>query len=404
MDRIYSTLITEHLTSFPQMLFLAGPRQVGKTTIAMMAEKYAEQFNYLSWDIDSDREQILQGNKALGEALGYQQANANRRILVLDEIHKFTNWKNYLKGFYDLYKDQATIIVTGSAKLNLYQKQADSLMGRYFLYRIHPISVGECLHPSPLSEDQLFYPPKEINSKHFEDLCQYGGFPQPFIKANNSFYNRWKLMRSKQLFNEDIRELSNIHEITQLELLATLLKGQIGQLSNLSKLANKINIAETTVKRWIATLENFYYCFQIKPWSKNINRSLLKQPKIYLWDWSLLSDKGARNENIIASHLLKSIQYWNDTGRGEFDLFFIRDKDKNEVDFLVTKEQQPWILVEVKSTDNKSISSSLHKFQQQLKAPYAFQIAFDLPFTSIDCLKLKKPMIIPAKTFLSQLI
>jgi len=159
-----------------------------------------------------------------------------------------------------------------------------------------------------------------------------------------------------------------------------------------------------TVRRWLGVLEAMYYCYAIRPWSKNITRSLLKEPKYYLWDWSQCTDVGARNENFIASHLLKAVHYWTDTGLGDYGLYFLRDKEKREVDFLVSKDGEPWFIVEVKSSMNKRLSTSLEVFAKQLKVNHVFQVGMDGEFIDKNVFDIKRPVIVSAKTFLSQLV
>jgi len=163
-------------------------------------------------------------------------------------------------------------------------------------------------------------------------------------------------------------------------------------------------VSVDTVRRWLGVLEAMYYCYAIRPWTKNVTRSLLKEPKYYLWDWAQCSDIGARNENFIASHLLKAVHFWSDTGLGDYDLFFLRDKDKRDVDFLVSKNGEPWFIVEVKSSMNQSLSKSLDVFAKQLKVEHVFQVAIDAAYVDKDVFDLKRPVIVPAKTFLSQLV
>ncbi|MCK4609193.1 MAG: ATP-binding protein, partial [Gammaproteobacteria bacterium] len=335
MRRLYGSIIEEHFAVCQQMLFLMGPRQVGKTFVCSSAQTLTKNFNCLNWDNKDHRNIILSGPTKLADYLGLQKSFDIMPIVVFDELHKYGEWKNYLKGFYDSYKDQIRIIVTGSAKLNVYKHGGDSLMGRYFYYRIHPISVAENLRIT--LNDSEIATPQPIPNDIFDGLYKMGGFPEPFLKNNPRFTRRWKNIKLEQLFREDIRDLCNIHEIALLEFLAQLLKNQAGHLVNYSNLASKVGVSVDTIKRWIATLEKFYYCFSLKPWSRNVTRSLLKEPKIYLWDWSEINDIGAKTENFVASHLLKAIHLWIDRGLGEYQLFFIRDKDKNEVDFLVTK-------------------------------------------------------------------
>ncbi len=402
MLRIYQDMLIKHIQCERQMLFLAGPRQVGKTTLSQALESLGAAFYYLNWDVQEHQRLIIQGPQTVGQFLEIHRARQLRPIVVFDEIHKYKGWKNYLKGFYDLYSQQIHIIVTGSARLDIYQAGGDSLMGRYFLYRIHPFSVAELVHPHPASEE--LQEPRKLEDSKFNALWTFGGFPQPYLKQDKSFHLRWKKLRDQQLFQEDIRDLTHIHEISQMKLLAELLRLQAGQLLNRNNCANKINVAVNTISRWLETLSRLYYCFTITPWCKNVSRSLIKEPKVYLWDWSLIDDIGAKSENFMASHLLKAIQFWNDRGLGDYSLHFIRDKDKNEVDFLVVKDQQPWFLVEVKHANNQPMSQQLYRFKEQLQVKHAFQVVIDLPYEAIDCFVYTDPVIVPAKTFLSQLV
>jgi len=235
-------------------------------------------------------------------------------LIVFDEIHKYPKWKQFLKGFFDLYEKKCKIVVTGSAKLNTFRRQGDSLMGRYFLYRVHPLSVAELL--STKNRDKEINLPQKINHEAFLNLFKYGGFPEPCLNRSDRFLNNWQRLRQDQLIQEDIRNLSQIQNLAQLDMLTTILKSEAGNLIHYSSFSNQIDISEPTVKRWIQCLEQFYYCFRIKPWSKNIRSSLRKEPKLYLWDWSLVDDYGARVENFIASHLLKATHFWTDMGLG----------------------------------------------------------------------------------------
>jgi hypothetical protein len=334
--------------------------------------------------------------------------SATKPIIVFDEIHKFPQWKNFVKGFYDLYKGKIFIIVTGSSQLDVFQRGGDSSMGRYFLYRIHPLSVAECIHPTFKpdfrSEEDIIQLPEAISDEQWNALLQFGGFPEPLLHAQSGFSTRWRNLRKQQLFREDIRDLSRVQELGQLEMLATLLKNDATQRIVYSHLANKLSASVDSVKRWIAILASFYYCFTLKPWTTNISRSLMKEPKVFLWDWSDIKDVGARTENFIASHLLKAVHFWTDSGLGKYDLYFIRDKDQREVDFVVTCDDQPWFLVEVKHSANSKLSPHLAYFQAQTKAKHAFQVALDMEFVPKNCFDITEPIIVPARTFLSQLV
>lgn len=402
MKRIYQTILEEHFERYQQMSFLSGPRQVGKTTIAKSCAELTNYFKYLDWDRLRDREQIVAGEMAVVADLPLEAVLDTKPIVAFDEIHKYKLWKPFLKGFIDAYKGQLNVVVTGSSKLNVFRKGGDSLMGRYFLYRVHPFSVAELLRAEV--PRQVISTPQRIPDDQFAALVEFGGYPEPFIKQEKSFYNRWSNLRQQQIFREDIRELAQIQELAQLEVLALMLQRQVGQLVSYSQLAKKIRVADSTIRRWINVLEVFHHCFLVKPWSKNVTRSLLKEPKIYLWDWSGIVDKGAKIENFVACHLLKAVHCWTDLGFGEFDLHFLRDKDKNEVDFLVTQDQQPWLMVEVKNTANNSLNKNLYRFAAQLKPKHTLQLAYDLGYVDQDCFQFNIPKIVSLRTFLSQLI
>lgn len=403
MKRLYKQVILAHFKEHRQMLFLMGPRQVGKTTTSMdVMQEWGESY-YFNWDNEKHRQLLLQGAETLANEIGLNKLQKAPILVVFDEIHKYSGWKNFLKGFYDTFPTEVRILVTGSARLDYVKKGGDSLMGRYLRYRIHPLSVAEVLHPEP-AQQEIRQQPLPLDQDQFASLLKYGGFPDPFLKNSVRFWNQWKGLRAEQLFREDLRDLTRIQEIAQLEVLAEILRYQAGQLTSYESLSKKVRVSSNTIRSWLEALRAFYYCFELRPWSINITRSLLKEPKYYLWDWSLCEDAGMRTENFIACHLQKAVHFWTDYGFGDYKLYYLRDKDKREVDFIITRNQKPWVLVEAKSSNNKEISSSLHYFHKLTNAPHAFQVVMDLPFVSQDCFQYKNPVIVPASTFLSQLI
>lgn len=402
MKRLYLSIVLKHFQENEQMLFLVGPRQVGKTTIAVEAKKHFTESSYFTWDSVRDRMLILEGQHFIEKIHPINKIRNNKPLIIFDEIHKYRDWKNWLKGFYDLYQSYFHILVTGSARLDIYKIGSDSLMGRYFLCRVHPLSVREIIDQSIGKQD--INEPKELEGQQFKHLFEFGGFPQVFLKSNKQFSHKWHTLRNKLLFYEDIKDMANIQEVGQMEVLAELLKEQIGQLVNRTSLAKKIRVSVPTISRWLETLERFYYCFSITPWHKNVSRSLIKEPKIYLWDWSIISDIGKRFENYIATHLLKSIDLWNDLGVGKYGLYYLRNKDKREVDFLVTKNDKPWILVEVKNSANNSLSKNLIFFKKELNAPYAFEVLNTEEYVKTSCFVKEGIWMVPVKTFLSQLV
>ncbi len=399
MNRIYTKIIQEHLDQFRQMVFLSGPRQAGKTTLSK-ASVASHSFQYVNWDNVKHRELILSGlNKVQTDIISDKNKTS---VIILDEIHKYKHWKSLLKGCFDVMGDSYKFLITGSAKLNVFRRGGDSMMGRYFLYRIHPLSVAEILGRTNVEREIVS--PQEMTSEAWNNLLNFGGFPEPYLNANQRFYQRWVKLKHDQLFQEDLRETTRIHQVEQLELLAHLLIRQAGNLTQYSELAKKVRVSEPTIRNWMSVLHNLYYSFTITPWSQNISRSLLKEPKVYLWDWSVIDDVGAKIENLVACHLLKAVHFWTDIGLGEYNLHYLRDKEKREVDFLVTKNKKPWLMLEVKSSGSGHLSPNLHYFNRQLEVPHVLQVAADLPFVQRDCFDLKTPKIVPLLTFLSQLI
>lgn len=405
MQRTYSYFINEHLQNDRQMLFLIGPRQVGKTTISKLAEDLWSKgdFFYFNWDNSEHQQLIISGGLHIIKALGIKPIIGKKQtLIVFDELHKFGKWKQFIKGFFDTYEGVVKIIITGSARLDLYKKQGDSLMGRYFCYHIHPLSIREIIRPRV--DHAEIAEPLLVPQETFLQLLNFGGFPEPFTKQNIRFSNKWHSLREYQLFREDLRDLTQIQELAQIEFLGTLLQEQAGQLINYTNLAKTIKVSVPTVIRWMNCLENFYFCFKVHPWFNNVKRSLVKEPKIYLWDWSLIKNPGMRAENFVASHLLKAVHFWQDLGLGNYQLNFMRNKEKQEVDFLIVKNNTPWMLIEVNLSNKTSLNQSLFSFKKEINAKHAFQLVFDLPSTKDNCFNTTEPIIIPVQNFLSQLV
>ncbi len=402
MKRLYDEIARHHLKKYRQMLFLVGPRQVGKTTTGLGLSDEFEQFYYLNWDVPRDRALLTGDYEALESHLKLDRVGQRDALVVLDEIHKRPKWKDFLKGFFDAYHEKIKIVVTGSARLDILKHMGDSLMGRYFVHRVHPITIAELLDPSLRSE--IIRPPAPVGREKLRRLFTLGGFPEPYLTNETEFSLQWQKLRFSQLFRGDLREITQIRELSQIELLGEMLRHQAGQLCKYETLAAKAQVSAPTIKKWIELLKAFFYCFTLSPFSRNIPRSLLKEPKIYLCDWSQVLDKGARIENFVACHLLKAVQHWNDRGMGQFGLHFVRDKDKREVDFLITQEDKPWCLIEVRASQNSGISKALRHFHKEIQPEHSLQLVFDADYVEADCFAQKGPIIAPVSTFLSQLV
>jgi uncharacterized protein len=397
--RLYDAILNEHLANHRQMAFFSGPRQVGKTTTC---RNHAD--SYANWDNIDDREQILAGPAKLVERLGLARLSKTIPVAMFDELHKFPRWKQFLKGFFDTYRDQVRIIVTGSSRMDTYRRGGDSLMGRYFSYRMHPFSVAETLHQELPDPKRVVRSPKQIEGEDFDALWKHGGYPEPFLKRDDRFSRRWQSLRIAQLLREDIRDFTRIEQIDQLEILVRLLTNRSSHQLVYSNLAKEARVSVDTIRRWIDALGRLHLGFLVKPWFKSVSRSLRKEPKWFLRDWASIEDPGNKAETFVGCHLLKAVEGWSDLGLGTFQLSYLRDKSQSEVDFLVIRDGKPWFLVEVKQ-HSKIISDSLERFQKQIKAPFAFQAVMDADYMDADCFSRPRgPLAVPAKTLLSQLL
>jgi predicted AAA+ superfamily ATPase len=394
--RLYDSIFSRQLAQHRQMIWVTGPRQVGKTTSCRSLSDA-----YHNWDNLDDRRLFLRGPAAIAEKDGLDRLTARSPVLVFDELHKYRQWKSFLKGFFDTYADKARVLVTGSSRLETFRRGGDSLMGRYFLYRMHPFSVGETLRTDPPNE--LIQAPLRPVEKEFQALWEHGGFPEPFLKRDKAFSHRWHRSRRQQLLKEDLRDLTRIQELSQIEILASLLEERSGQQLSYSNISQSVGTSVDTIRRWIDTLESLHHGFRIRPWTTGVARSLRKEPKWYLRDWAEVADPGARAETFMACHLLKSVEGWTDLGLSQFELRYLRDKEKREVDFVVVKDKKPWFLVEVKKSDTQ-LDPNLGHYQRQLKAAHAFQVVLEMDHVQADCFSRNEPTLVPARTFLSQLL
>lgn len=332
------------------MVFIGGPRQVGKTTLALQYLKSPAEKNpaYLNWDRLSDRKAILQDRIPLSEPL-----------LIFDEIHKYRYWRTLIKGLYDNYKSETRFIVTGSARLDYFRKGGDSLLGRYHYYRLHPFSLRE-LSKRPSADDM-------------RTLLKYGGFPEPLFRAEEDFHRRWQRERIQRVVYEDLRDLETVKEISLIELLVESLPDRIGSPLSLKSLAEDLQVSQPTVARWIEILDRLYMTFRISPFGSPRIRAVKKEQKIYFWDWAQVEDPGARFENFVASQLLKYCHFQEDTKGYRMELRYLRDTDKREIDFVVLRDRKPIFAVECKSGE-KSLSPHISYFRERTPIPRFYQV------------------------------
>ncbi|MDA2922738.1 ATP-binding protein, partial [Patescibacteria group bacterium AH-259-L07] len=268
------------------------------------------------------------------------------------------------------------ILVTGSARLDLYRKGGDSLMGRYHYYRLHPFSVVEALeiNTQPKTFKELtFVNSNKDTASVFTNLFTFGGFPEPFLSKNHTVLRRFHNEHVDRLIREDIRDVESIRDLSALQILVEILPEKVGALLSLNTLREDLEVTHKTISLWMDILERFYYHFRVYPFASRKIRSLRKQPKMYLWDWSEIEDKSIRLENMVASHLLKMVHFIYDVQGHRIELNFLRDIEGRETDFVVTVNKKPWFAVEVKLSATK-LSKQLRYFKDKLSIPVVYQV------------------------------
>ena len=346
----YSRYIFEPIQqdlSANKMVFIGGPRQVGKTTLARRFIGSKDQ--YLNWDKDTDRALLLK-----------DKIDISQKLLVLDEIHKYRHWRNLLKGYYDKFSPDLNFIVTGSAKLDHFRKGGDSLLGRYHYWRLHPLSLKEIS--------------KNPNKSDLKALLEYGGFPEPFISQSKVSQQRWQMQRVARVVQQDLRDLETVKDVSLMELLAQNLHSKVGSALSIKSLQEDLQVSPNTVERWVQLLEAVYYCYRISPFGPPKIKAVKKAQKLYMWDWSEVEDRGARFENLVAGQLLKFCHYQEDANGLKTQLRYFRDTvTEREIDFIVLQKGRPLFAVECKSGE-KQLSASLVKNAARLKIPKIYQV------------------------------
>ncbi len=353
-----------------KMAFITGPRQVGKTTLALELLQEMGEGKYYNWDdVAFKRDWIRDPKTLIPQKVGIKQT------IIFDELHKAPRWKPNLKGVYDLCHSFAYFLVTGSAKLDVFRRGGESLFGRYFLLRMHPFTLGEFRGRAPDPDTLLEDLRQKIDPDptRFETLFRFGGFPDPCLKADPAIWNLWRQSRLERLIREDLLDLTRSHELSLLETCAALLPGRVGSPFSVQSVAEDLQVSHPTVQRWLLWFSQLFYLYFVPPYSKKLGRSFKKQPKVYLFDWSEVESDASRFENLVASHFLKACHFWTDSGLGRFDLFYIRDKEKREVDFCITRENKPWLLAECKWNDLSTPTDLLY-YAKKLKPSIVLQV------------------------------
>ena len=342
MTRVQKEAILRDLNK--KMVFIVGPRQAGKTWLAKRIAEHFERSIYLNYDSAEDRAQIHAGDWL-----------ENTQLLILDELHKMPHWKNYLKGLYDTKPEHLKILVTGSARLEAFTGAGDSLAGRFFVHHLLPLSVSELRQLSqPLD---------------LERLIERSGFPEPYFAEEAIDAKRWRQEYINSLITVDVLDFENITNLRAMRLTLDLLRRRVGSPISYKSISEDVAISPATVKKYVDVLEALYIVFRVTPYSKNIARSILKEPKIYFFDTGLVEgDEGAKFENLVAVSLLKQKYGLRDYLAENYHLHYLRTKDKQEVDFALVKENSVESLLEIKCS-NGEIDKSLYYFHHKYQLP-----------------------------------
>jgi len=382
MKRIIGTYIFDPEMTSEKMIFITGPRQVGKTTFARKWLKSSgSEHLYFNWDdpgvVTAYRKNPIHFSNIISEHFGNEPVP-----LVFDEIHKYREWKDILKGLYDVNRERMQLMVTGSARLGYFQKSGESLLGRFFSYQMLPLGLPEATNDVShiIETDALFADGTALTGharaaetpgaeEALAQLLRFGGFPEPFLRGTEKFHRRWQREYKILLTREEVRDLSRISDIKGLETLAGLLPTKIGSRFSIPSLSEDLGRKYDTIKNWIAVLEGVYLVFTIRPWHRKITRALKKEKKLYFYDWSMLSEPGIVFENLLAVSLIRMAARLTETGHGDFEICYIRDREKREIDFVLVKNGTPLCLFEAKE-ENTDISPAGSYFSERLAVPF----------------------------------
>jgi uncharacterized protein len=326
---------------------------------------------YFNWDISKHRLRFLENSTFFEEV---QRKDLSRPLIILDEIHKYKDWKNYLKRVYDQFHEQYQFLVSGSGRLDIFKKGGDSLAGRYYLFHLWPFTLAELgkgnvdftvfqKRPLAVTMDRA-----DELKKIWTNLFTFSGFPEPFLAGRTSTYRRWSNAYAQQLIREDIRDLTDIKSIKEMEILYLLLPSKVGNPLSVTSLAEDIHVSYYSIQNWLSVFERFFLSFSLSPWTGKIARAIQKERKVYLWDSPRIKDPALRFENMVALELWRAVTAWNDLGWGDFSLHFLKNKDRQEVDFLMARDHEPFLLIEAKFADQQP-SKSLQNFQKALAIP-----------------------------------
>jgi predicted AAA+ superfamily ATPase len=386
--RVHDQVLRERIGA-ARLVCVTGPRQVGKTASCSALSPH-----YVDCNNVADRLVMLRGPAALIQHLGLDDSREREPVLVIDNLHGHRNWKGLVRRLTAAYGAGLRLVVS------TLEPPRGNLPADSFILRINPWSVGECARAAP--PDGPIKPPAPIGDEDWAGLLEHGGFPEPFSKRDSRITRRWNTRRWEELIRDDLPRLAAVRDPDVVQMLAMLLAGRSGTHLIYSELSRELNVTVDTVRRWLDLMERLQFGFRVRPWFARVPKALRKEPKWFLRDWSGVTDPLARARTVVACHLLKAAQGWTDLGFGQFELRYVRDKTKREIDFLMLRDRKPWFLVAVSLREGSD--PALEYFQSCTRAQHAFHVVMGNAYSASDCFSRTGPVVVPARTLLSQLL
>ena len=386
--RILEQLLRERLATH-RIVGVSGPKQIGKTAVCSALSRHR-----LDWDRIADRLVILAGPAAVIQHLGLDRLRGRPITLILENLHRHRQWPAFLRKLSSRCGTNLRLLVSMPAEV-----RGAGRAGGLCNVRLHPWSVGECARNN--LSTALINPPAAISDDDWNALLEHGGFPEPFSKRDSRLTRRWDARRWAELIDDDLPKFAAVRDPAPVQRLAMLLVSRSATQLIYSDLGRELSLSVDTVKRWVQLLETMQLGFRVRPWFTRVPKALRKEPRWFLRDWSGVIDQKARTQTFVACHLLKAVQSWQDAGLGRFELCYVRDKARRQVDFLVIRDGKPWFMIDVGAPEGKQ--GWLKHFQRHTRAQHAFRLLMDMPYSPVDCFAQGVPTRVSARTLLSQL-
>ncbi|HEY3784681.1 MAG TPA: AAA family ATPase [Steroidobacteraceae bacterium] len=394
LPRYCTRALSQLLLRTRALLVLSGPPRVGKSTACRSLAS-----SLLSWDSAEDRRVLLLGARAVAAHLGRERLRMRNAVLGFDDLCRYRKWRDLLQDLRTHCGASSRLIATGDAAPDPRQRNCAGDRGRHLHLRLHPWSVGECVRREHTCAG--IQSPGTIQDEDWAALLEHGGFPEPFLRRDPAFTREWQLARPAPLAAGELAGVAPLHDPIGLQTLARRLAECSSRPLIYSTYSRELGVTVETVTRWVQLLARLHYGFCVRPWFARVSKALRREPKWFLRDWSGVTDPLERRRTFVACHLLKAVQGWSDLGLGRFGLHYVRDKLGREVDFLVTRHDRPWFLVAVDADDRHE--EWLARFQRATRARQAFHLMLDEPFMNVDCFNSSGPVVVSARTLLSQL-